>query len=97
MKRPLIALAALGSLAITTPAFAESVEVRYADLNLASVEGQRVLEQRIDRAARKVCNYDQPVTGTHLRSADAERCYAQAKAAAKEQFAAVVQEQQLGG
>jgi UrcA family protein len=29
--------------------------VRYGDLNLSSVQGQKVLEQRIRRAARDVC------------------------------------------
>ena len=35
-----------------------SVRVTYADLNLASDSGQRLLEHRIVRAARVVCVYD---------------------------------------
>jgi UrcA family protein len=30
--------------------------VRYGDLNLASIQGQQVLEQRIRRAAKQVCD-----------------------------------------
>lgn len=34
-----------------------AMEVAYADLNLGHADGQRKLEARIERAAKKVCGY----------------------------------------
>lgn len=55
-------LAATLCLVAATPAFADSSEpnglqkmVRYGDLDLASADGQRALQQRIRQAANKVC------------------------------------------
>src|SRR3546814_1685442 len=61
-KSTSIAAALIGLGLTATPAFAKDVQVRYADLNLATVEGQKTLEQRIDRAARDACNYGQHIT-----------------------------------
>ena len=97
MKKTLISLAAICAVAATTPAAAENVSVDYRDLNLASVQGQKSLEIRIDRAARKVCGMDNRVSGTRLRPSDERRCYAQAKKQAKKQVAALIAEERLGG
>ncbi|WP_338244275.1 UrcA family protein [Aurantiacibacter hainanensis] len=35
-----------------------SVEVSYADLNLANAQGQRAMEQRVRTAAKRVCGYN---------------------------------------
>ena len=35
-----------------------SVKVKFADLNLGTAEGVQVLYQRIEKAARRVCNED---------------------------------------
>ena len=43
---------------VSQAAGTNSVRVTYADLNLASLPGQRTLEHRIVRAARVVCVYD---------------------------------------
>lgn len=96
-----IATAALVGLALTaTPSLAKNVEVRYADLNLATVEGQKVLEQRIDRAARDACGYGGSVTGTRIPSSQARACYREALDSAKTAMAAKIeaaQDSQLGG
>ena len=100
MKTLAFAAAALGLVA--TPAFAgvekaPTTSVAYADLNLGSVEGQKALDSRIDSAARKLCQMDRIRTGTRLISSEAKACYAKARASAKQQVAAAVADQQLGG
>lgn len=98
MKTPLIALAAIATAVTALPASAQqSMSVPYRDLNLNSVEGQEVLDTRIDQAARKICRYDEITTGSRARSKEVKSCYRQAKAQAKKQFAEVVEAQQLGG
>lgn len=105
MKNAYIALAAIGStLAITaptTPAFAapasETMIVQYSDLDLTSARDKKILERRIDEAAKKICGIDQTLTGTRLKSSGGMRCYRAAKAQASKQFAALINEQRLGG
>lgn len=96
-----IAAAALLGLALTaTPSLAKNVEVRYADLNLATVEGQKALDSRIDRAAREACDVGRQVTGSRLPSSDAQACYREAVESAKTMMAAKVEAakgSQLGG
>ena len=72
-----VAIFAIPDAAIAEPA-SNSVTVRYSDLNLDTAEGQKKLEQRIDRAASTVCGLDAIKTGTILRSHQAMACYRQA-------------------
>ena len=98
MKNSLMAIAATAVLATALPATAqESMQIPYRDLNLSSVEGQQVLDRRIDQAARKLCRYDEVRTGTRTRSKEVKSCYRKAKAQAKKQFASVIEARQLGG
>jgi UrcA family protein len=98
MRNILLAAAALGALGMTVPATAqESVAVAYSDLNLATSEGQRTLDGRIDRAARNVCGMDQQRVGTRIRSSDSVKCYRAALANAQQRVAAIVRNEQLGG
>lgn len=97
MKTPLMALAASLAVLTAVPASAESITVEHRDLNLSSPEGQAALDQRIDRAARKVCGLDEQRTGTRLAPLKDTKCYRQAKAQVKQQVAAAVAAQQLGG
>lgn len=97
MKSMLIAFFAAGAVLAGTPAVAENVAIQHRDLDLSTAQGQKVLEQRIDRAAREVCGLDAVRTGTRVQSSEAKRCYAQAKAQAKKSLAALVSERQLGG
>ena len=99
MTRPLIAacVTALALLAVAAPASAETVKISYSDLNLATVQGQQALETRIDRAAKKVCDYDRIATGTRFRSSAAVQCYEQAKLSAARQMAVAVSDARLGG
>lgn len=97
-----LALVAAGIGLVASPAFAgvenaPSTLVTYADLNLASPEGQKALDARIDSAARKICQVDQVRTGTRLISPEARACYAKARASAKQQVASAITNHQLGG
>ncbi len=96
MKAGMAAALAASSL-IVTPALAEekplSVAVQYSDLNLATAQGQAVLEQRLDRAARQVCRVDEVRVGTRIRSRDAQLCYNETKRDLEQQIAAAVKEE----
>ncbi|MBB3034464.1 UrcA family protein [Alteriqipengyuania lutimaris] len=91
--------AALGLALPAVPAAAQSqsVQVDYADLNLATPEGQAQLDRRIDKAAREVCGTDRAVTGTRLKNPAAMKCLKSAKEQIGEQIAARIEEQKLGG
>lgn len=89
----------LGAIAAATvaisPASANTVEVTYDDLNLASAKGQAALEARIERAVRSVCEVNS--TGSRVREQQARSvCAKQARASAKTQMAAVVSNKNKG-
>ena len=102
MKTLAIATAALGLAATTTPAFAGqatemSVAVRTSDINLATAEGQELLDNRIEKAVRTVCRINKLRTGTRIMSQDARACLAKARAQARQQVAALTENRQRGG
>lgn len=74
-----------------------TVTIGVADLNLATPEGQRTLDRRIEKAARSVCRVPKVMTGTRIMNQDARACLAEAKAAARQQVAALAADQQRGG
>ncbi|RIV89045.1 UrcA family protein [Aurantiacibacter zhengii] len=70
------ALAASAVLAApVSAAEAESVAVRYSDLDLSTQAGQAALERRLHRAAEEVCGIDRRTSGAALPSSEARRCY----------------------
>jgi UrcA family protein len=97
------AFAALGLAgAAISPAFAAepgvmTINVITADLDLATAKGQKTLDQRVEKAARTVCRIADVRTGTRVMSNDARACLAKARSDARQQVAALVQEQQRGG
>lgn len=96
----LVALGLAGTAA--APAFAQDIDrmtvsVSYADLNLATPEGQKALDQRVEKAVRTVCRTTNPATGTRLMSNDALACLANARAEAKQKVAAIMTNEQRGG
>ncbi len=95
MKTKLIALALIGGGIVGTPAAAEDIAITYQDLDLATEKGQRILQHRIDKAARKVCGYDEQRTGTRIRPWETDRCYALAKADGRRALATLVLKQRL--
>jgi UrcA family protein len=98
MRKILIAAAALATLGVAVPATAqESIAVPYRDLNLATPEGQRALDNRINRAARQVCFLDEVQTGTRLRDPAKQECYRQARLKARQAMASLIAAEQRGG
>ena len=77
---------ALATASFAAPAAAESRMVRYADLDLATPEGQARMERRIAGAAREVCGADGARHSALADSATRE-CIADAKARARAQVA----------
>ncbi|MCX9146902.1 UrcA family protein [Erythrobacter sp. WG] len=97
------ALATLGIAGTAvTPAVAENVDrsfvsVSYRDLDLATAKGQKLFDQRVERAVRQVCRTTNPSTGTRLMSQDALACLAKARSDAKQKMAAIIANEQRGG
>ena len=93
MKMQSLALA-LTAAALAVPAAAadeaQSVAVRYGDLDLGTADGQRQLDIRLERAAREVCGVDHKATGTHLQSNHSRVCYREARRQLDQQYAAAV-------
>ena len=97
-----IAAASFGLAFTASPALAGPEElpkqhVSIAGLDLDTVEGQQMLDQRINRAAREVCQINRIPTGTRIRSQVAQDCVAKARASAQRQVAAIIEDQPRGG
>ena len=102
MKTLALATATIGLAFTATPAFAGEAdvptqEVSISGLDLDTAAGQRMLDQRIERAARNVCRYDEQRVGTRIRSNEARACLAKARASAKQQVAVIIENQRRGG
>ena len=94
MKSALFAAAAiLATAATTAPVLAKDVAVRHGDLDLSTDRGQTALASRIDRAAKKACDFDQG----RIADRSAMECYRQAHTKAGAQVAALVEDSRLGG
>ena len=100
IKTPLIA-AALGLTMATLPVAAnaapQAIKVEYRDLDLSSADGQKALDRRIAKAAEAICESNEVVTGTRVRSSERLNCVKEAKASVKKQVAAKIEKAQLGG
>jgi len=68
----------------------QSHAVSLQGIDLATPEGQRVLERRIRKAARDVCGIGDVTTGSRLRDPEANACYAQALRDARARVADIV-------
>ena len=102
MKTLAITAAAIGLAITATPALAQPEEratmrVSTAGLDLNTLEGQRILEGRIDRAARQVCAVDRISIGTRVVSSAKRDCVAKARASAEQQMATLIEDQRRGG
>ncbi|AOL25042.1 UrcA family protein [Erythrobacter litoralis] len=103
MKTFAITAAAIGLAFTASPALAagpaerNTMNVSLAGIDLDTPEGQEMLDRRIERAARDVCQFDRKRTGTRIQSQAATDCYEKAKASAKQQVAAYVEKQRRGG
>ena len=102
MKTLAIATAAIGLVLTATPTLANegaprSQNISFAGIDLASEAGQRMLEQRLEIAARSVCSFDEHTVGTRIRSNESRTCLVKARASAKRQVAALIEANQRGG
>ena len=97
------ALAALGLAgAAISPALAGDIQkttirVSTSDIDLGTAKGQKILDNRVERAVRQVCRTTSVTTGSRVMSQDALACLAKARTDAKRQVAALMLEQQRGG
>ena len=97
----------LCGLAVTTLALApvlaaaqteqRTTGVRYADIDLATPEGQAELDRRIERAARDACGMNESQVGSRVRSREARACYDQARRALDRHFATIRQDAASAG
>lgn len=76
---------------------APTIKISTKGLDLATPEGQKMLDQRIERAAKSVCRVGYVRTGTRLRSPAAQKCLSKARASAKRQITAIMADQRRGG
>jgi UrcA family protein len=90
MRYPaILAAALLGATVFAVPAAAETVGVKYADLDLSTQAGQAKLERRIDSAAREACGME-VVTGRFTPSTAQRQCLEQTKASVHQQVAETI-------
>jgi UrcA family protein len=75
-----------------------TLNVTYSDLDLGTAKGQKILDQRVEKAVRSACRVTNQTTGTRMMSQEAQACLAKARSDAKKQVAAALaNEQQRGG
>lgn len=102
-KNMIHALAVVGfASAAISPALAEkpqtmTIHVPTEDLDLATAEGQKTLDRRVNKAVRDVCRTTSVTTGSRVMNQDVRACLANARTSAKQQVAARILEQQRGG
>ncbi|MDP5103269.1 MAG: UrcA family protein [Erythrobacter sp.] len=78
------------------PADPMTLKIATADINLATAQGQRTLDRRIEKAARSVCRADDRSTGTRIMNQDARTCLDKVRAEARQQVAALNRIEQRG-
>lgn len=93
------AIAAVAVCLSATPALAgqadqKSMNINVADLDLATAEGRQILDNRIEWAARRVCEVGQARTGTRLPYPDSAKCLEEARASAELQLAFLREDRQ---
>lgn len=74
-----------------------TIKVQTADLDLATAEGQKTLDQRVAKAVRQVCRTQSHTGGSRVLSMDAAACLAKARADANRQVAILMSNEQRGG
>jgi hypothetical protein len=102
IKTAAILATAIGALGLTAPAFASPAatsapteRVSYADLDLATPEGQAALQKRVARAAWRVCRTLSD--GSPLDAERHETCYREARQRLNVQIAQLASERARGG
>ncbi|WP_305097606.1 UrcA family protein [Croceibacterium aestuarii] len=95
--RTLIIGSALAAALSAAPAMAteRTARVAYSDLDLTSDAGQAELQSRLDKAARKVCRFEDD--GQVATPADEDACYRATRQKVAVQVAYLTTEIQRGG
>jgi UrcA family protein len=73
-----------------------TINVSTSDINLGTVQGQKLLDQRVEKAVRTVCRVNSVTTGSRLMSHEVRACLAKARTSAKQQVAALMSNKQRG-
>ena len=98
MTKHFIGISTLCAIALSAaPAMAADPDTRsetvsYADLDLTTEAGVDELEHRIDFAARRVCGFSEPDTGSRIRSTETRACHVQATRSFEIRFAQIIRE-----
>ena len=90
MRYPAILAAALAATAFAVPAAADTVAVKYSDLDLSTPAGQASLERRINNAAKSICGADSTIVGSRIPTDDARQCMESAKSRVHAQVAEAI-------
>lgn len=105
-KATTLALAAFGLAgAAITPALAaesdtnntKTVGITFSDLDLATPQGQKILDERIERAVQEACSATARTTGTRIKSREHRECLTLGRAQARQQIATMTRTPQRGG
>lgn len=95
-------VAALAAAGLAAPALAEetgadTVRVRYGDLDLGTEAGRKALDFRVEKAARDVCRVDEMIVGTRILPKDRRLCYREARRQLDRQLATLAPRGPAGG
>ena len=108
MKTLAMTLAALGlagtaiSPAVAGPVYGGNLDrmtisVPTSDLDLGTAEGQKRLDQRLEKAVRTVCRTASLTTGSRIMSEETRDCLAKARTDVRQQVALLMSNEQRGG
>lgn len=75
-----------------------TINIPTDDINLATAQGQKRLDQRLEKAVRTVCRTTSLTTGSRVLTQETRACLAKARADVKQQVAALYsRNEQRGG
>lgn len=77
--------------------YSRDLVVTYDDLDLDKKSDRRKLKNRLDRAAKIACGYQDLRTGTRTKDSEGRTCYREARANALATYDAVMERHEKGG
>ncbi|MBX7541547.1 UrcA family protein [Qipengyuania sphaerica] len=95
--KTILAAVAIATLAVSASAEENRATVQYRDLDLSTKAGQKALDQRIEKAAKVACEFEDVSTGSRLRTNETRECLKQAKRQIERQLATIVDTTEKGG
>jgi UrcA family protein len=93
-----LALAATAAFAVPAAAATQTTTrgVQYKDLDLSTDAGQKVLEDRLDNAAREVCGMNEKYVGSRVVPRESRDCYRDAREQLGAQISKLVKKSAAG-